>query len=61
MPVSGDYDIAAAHEPEKRGALAFNAGFEVRGGRSFAPSGSSIGDAVEGLHCRFHKVDAKFE
>jgi len=50
MPVTSDYNIAAAHEPEKRGALAFDARPEVQGGRGFAPDGCSTGDAVEGLH-----------
>ncbi len=61
MPVAGDYDVAAAHEPEKCGAFAFDAGFEVRGVRGLAADGCAIRHAVEGADRRFHEIDAEFE
>lgn len=53
-PSPGDYNVAAAHEPEKCGSFTEQASFEVLGA-GWATAGSG---PLEGVDRRLHQVDA---
>jgi hypothetical protein len=56
-PSAGDYNVAAAHQPEKCGALAQQTCFEVLG-PVWSPAGSG---SLERVDRRLHQVDAEAE
>ena len=57
MPGAGDDDIAAAHEPEEGGALAFEAGAEVLG----ALGTVALGGVLDGVDRRLHETVSQAE